>query len=65
MDELKVYSGKLKYNNICFDFVYDYQELRLIPPTDKKEEVEHWKMTELFKGCYTMDKTISMDVPYL
>ena len=22
MDELKVYSGKLKYNNICFDFVY-------------------------------------------
>ena len=39
LDELNVYSGKVNYKEICFDFVYDKQELRLIPPSDKNEEV--------------------------
>ena len=65
MDELNVYSGKLNYKNMCFDFVYDNQELRLIPPLDKKEEVKHWRMQELSQGWYTMDAPLTMEVPYL
>ena len=65
MHELNVYSGKVNYKDICFDFVYDNQELRLIPPSDKKEEVRHWRMQEVFKGCYTMGEPIIMEAPYL
>ena len=65
VDELNVYSGKVNYRDICFDFVYDNQELRLIPPSDKKEEVKHWRMQELSKGFYTMGEPIVMAEPYL
>ena len=41
MEELNVYSGKLNYKDIVFDFVFDKQDLRLIPPSDKNEEVQH------------------------
>lgn len=65
MEELDVYSGKLNYKDICFDFVYDKQELRLIPPTDKKREVSNWKKKELFPGVYTMGDPLTIDSPYL
>lgn len=65
LDELNVYSGKVNYKEICFDFVYDKQELRLIPPSDKKEEVKHWRMHELSQGCYTRGEPIIMEVPYI
>ena len=65
MEELNVYSGKVKYKDIYFDFVYDEKELRLIPPSDKKEEVIHWRMHEFSKGCFTMGDHLTMEVPYL
>ena len=65
MEELDVYSGKLNYKDICFDFVYDKQELRLIPPTDKKREVSNWKKKELFPSVYTMGDPLTIDSPYL
>lgn len=65
MEDLNVYSGKLNYKDICFDFVYDKQELRLIPPTDKKREIWNWKMKELSPGVFTMGDPLTMDSPYL
>ncbi|SHK29969.1 hypothetical protein SAMN02745248_02250 [Hathewaya proteolytica DSM 3090] len=60
MEELNIYSGKLKYKDICFDFVYDKQELRLIPPADKRSEVRRWQLMELSGGAL-----LTMDSPYL
>lgn len=65
MEDLNVYSGKLNYKDIYFDFVYDKQELRLIPPTDKKREIRNWKMKELSPGVFTMGGPLTMDSPYL
>lgn len=65
MEDLNVYSGKLNYKDIYFDFVYDKQELRLIPPTDKKREIRNWKMKELSPGVFTMGDPLTMDSPYL
>lgn len=65
MEDLNVYSGKLNYKDIYFDFVYDKQELRLIPPTDKKREIRNWIMKELSPGVFTMGNTLTMDSPYL
>lgn len=65
MDVFNVYSGKVNYKDICFDFVYDKHELRLIPPSDKKEEVKHWRMQELSQGWYTMGVPLTMEAPYL
>ena len=65
MEELNVYSGTLNYKDIVFEFVFDKQDLRLIPPSDKNEEVQHWKMNQLFKGVYTTGNPLTIDVPYL
>jgi hypothetical protein len=37
--ELNIYTGQIKYRDIDFLFVFDENELRLIPPRDKKREV--------------------------
>ena len=65
MKDLNIYSGKLNYKDICFDFVYDKRELRLIPPADKKLEIRNWKMKELAPGVFTMGVPLSIDSPYL
>ncbi len=65
MEVLEICSGKTNYKNICFDFVFDNQSLRLIPPEDKKQEVEKWGMKRLASGTYTIGEPITMDNPYL
>lgn len=60
-----MYSGKLNYKDICFDFVYDRQELRLIPPSDKKTEIWNWKRKELAPGVFTMGDPLTIDSSYL
>ena len=65
MEDLNIYSGKLNYKDICFSFVYDKQELRLIPPADKKPEIRNWKMKELASGVFTMGDPLTIDSPYL
>lgn len=60
-----MYSGKLNYKDICFDFVYNRQELRLIPPSDKKTEIWNWKRKELAPGVFTMGDPLTIDSSYL
>lgn len=65
MEELDLYTGKLTYKGIEFSFVFDKEELRLIPPTDKRDEVRYTiLMKEIRPGVYTMASP-SMDEPYL
>lgn len=53
--ELTTYTGKLQYRNVDFSFVFDGQELRLIPPDNKKHEIEmEWLMTPIGNGVYTL-----------
>lgn len=37
---LEIYTGYIKYRGIDFSFVFDTQELKLIPPKEKSYEVE-------------------------
>lgn len=63
--DLEIYTGKLKYKDIDFSFVFDCTELRLIPPNDKKQRIlKEWIMTPLANGAYTIGDP-KMDVPYL
>ena len=41
MEELDLYTGKLTYRNIEFTYVFDKNELRLIPPSEKRNEVRY------------------------
>lgn len=37
--EMDIYTGKIKYRDVDFEFVFDGAELRLVPPLEKKEEI--------------------------
>ena len=64
--ELKIFSGKCKYKDIDFTFVFDCNELRLIPPADAKDTIQaEWIMTPLVKGVYIKEDPLTMDDPYL
>jgi len=58
-------TGTIKYKDVLFTFVFDRNELRMIPPLDKSREVERWFMTELSPGVYTMGDPVTMDEPFL
>lgn len=64
--ELDIYTGKLNYKNIEFDFVFDKEELRLIPPTDKRTEVRFGVlMKKNGEGPAYTFALPNMDEPYL
>jgi len=65
-DDLDLYTGTLEYKNIEFSFVFDKEELRLVPPKDKHDEIHtQWFMKEITKGVYTWGDTPKMEAPYL
>ena len=62
----QTYSGMCSYRDIDFTFVFYDDELRLIPPADKRETIRmDWIMTPIGKGVYTMGEPLTMDEPYL
>lgn len=64
--ESHTFSGVCTYREIDFTFVFDGDELRLIPPVDKRKTIRmDWIMTPLSKGVYTMGDPLTMDEPYL
>ena len=58
-----IYTGTLSFKNIDFTFVFDKQELRLIPPQDKKREIELWFLSPLGNGIYTQGDSIYLEEP--
>ena len=60
------YSGICKYKDIDFTFIFSGEELRLVPPADKREIIQtDWVLTPLTKGVYTRGDPLTMDEPYL
>lgn len=60
------YTGKLKYRDIDFTFVFAGTELRLIPPADKESEIKwQWKMKSIGNGAYTFADPMPVDERYL
>ena len=65
MDDLKIYTGTLAYKNIQFTFVFDGNELRLIPFSDDQSQFERSILyKELGHGVYTLASPI-IEQPYL
>ena len=58
MKDFEIYTGIIKYKDIDFYFVFDKKTLKLIPPKNKKEEVEYWFMKEIKKGYYTLGEPL-------
>lgn len=63
--DLNLYTGKLTYKDIEFDFVFDKSELRLIPPIEKYQEVRKWFLNELQPGAYTSGETVYIEDTFL
>lgn len=61
-----LYTGYLQYKEIDFAFVFDGEELRLIPPKGMESICHEWVMTPIRNGVYryTGDKP-QMEVSYL
>lgn len=60
-EELTLYTGKLNYKDIDFTFVFDGNELKLIPPKEKEHEIEwEWGWKTLESGAKTWVQTSSI-----
>lgn len=59
--EVDIYTGVLTYKNIEFTFVFDKNELRLVPPANRKQEVERWFYKSLGDIMYTLGDPIYID----
>ncbi len=61
-DQDMVYTGQLTYKGIEFTFVFDGEELRLIPPKEKQREIEEqWLETPIAPGTYIPNTPVIED----
>lgn len=59
-------TGTITYKNIDFTFVFDHNELRLIPPTEKRDFIHfNWLMKEIKPGMYANGDPLEMEERYL
>ena len=65
MTEFDIYTGKIEYKGIDFSFVFNKKELRLIPPVERRRDVELWFMEQKGKGVYTLGKSVYIEDDYL
>lgn len=58
-------TGTLTYRDTKFTFVFNREELRLFPSSDKMDEVEKWFMKEIKSGMYTMGDPVFIEDDFL
>lgn len=64
--EFNICSGTCKYKDINFTFIFNGEELQLVPPSDKRETIlTEWLLTAIAPGAYTVRTSLTMDEPYL
>lgn len=63
--ELELYTGYLIYKDIQFSFSFFDDELRLIPPQNKIDEISKWGLKEISKNHYTNGNPILIENEYL
>ena len=54
-------TGTITYKSIEFTFVFNREELRLIPPSEKADEVSMWFRKEIQPGMYTMGDPVYVE----
>ena len=61
-----VLTGKINYRGIAFTFVFTDDELRLMPPEDKKSVIEiEWKLKPIRTGVYTFADPTPVDEKFI
>lgn len=58
-------TGTITYKSIEFTFVFNREELRLIPPSEKADEVGMWFRKEIQPGMYTMGDPVYVEEDFL
>ena len=66
MDNNKMYTGVTRYKNVDFSFVFNGEDLRLIPSTENVRKVEtEWLMTSFAKGVFIPNTDLKMEDSFL
>ncbi|MCI1654226.1 MAG: hypothetical protein LKI32_04560 [Lachnospiraceae bacterium] len=64
--EFDIYTGTVDYKGITFMFMFDKNELRLIPPKEKQNNIQYdWFSKEISPGVYTFVDLPVMEEAYL
>ena len=66
MEDTRIYTGVTKYKDIDFTFVFNGENLRLIPTTENVRKVEtKWLMTPIAKGTFIPNTDLKMEDSFL
>lgn len=66
MEDTRIYTGVTKYKDIDFTFVFNGENLRLIPTTENVRKVEtEWLMTPIVKGTFIPNTDLKMEDSFL
>lgn len=66
MEDTRIYTGVTKYKDIDFTFVFNGENLRLIPTTENVRKVEtEWLMTPIAKGTFIPNTDLKMEDSFL
>ena len=66
MEDTRIYTGVTKYKNIEFTFVFNGEDLRLIPTTENVKKIEtEWLMTPIAKGTFISNTDLKMEESFL
>ena len=66
MDNNKMYTGVTRYKNVDFSFVFNGEDLRLIPSTENVRKVEtEWLMPSFAKGVFIPNTDLKMEDSFL
>ena len=66
MEDTRIYTGVTKYKNIEFTFVFNGEDLRLIPTTENVRKIEtEWLMTPIAKGTFIPNTDLKMEDSFL
>lgn len=66
MEDTRIYTGVTKYKDIDFTFVFNGENLRLIPTTENVRKVEtEWLMTPIAKGTFIPNTNLKMEDSFL
>ncbi len=66
MDNNKIYTGVLSYKDTNFTFVFNGEDLRLIPSIDNVRKVESdWLATSIAKGVFIPNTDLKMEESFL
>lgn len=66
MEDTRIYTGVTKYKDIDFTFVFNGENLRLIPTTENVRKVEtEWRMTPIAKGTFIPNTDLKMEDSFL